>query len=297
MGKVLLIGKKNPIFKDIYVYLEREGDFCIQVSPEQKEVVQYFVDIVELDVVVISLIGLDDSNNELFRYFKDKQPYIKALCFGNDFEQDVFKNWLASDYYDVIDRPFSNNEILDKIKTLIEISEREKEEREEQRRLRMMTGIDEWLFDEELPEDILPIEEDSLEERLNRLKTERNDKSRRKIMLIDDNVVQLRALRGNLMKDYDVLLASSGGEALKIMEKNVPDVVFLDYEMPGLDGKSVLKIMRDHSVLKDIPVVFLTGETDKERIIEVFKLSPDGYMLKPANLDKIRAKIIELLGE
>lgn len=303
MAKVLLIGKQNLIFKDVYDHLEKLGDFSLQICPEQMDVVQYMVKITEPDVVVISLIGFDEDNNDVLSYFRFKQPHMKALCLGNSFETDAFKSHLSSNYFDVITRPFNNNEILDKIDELIEIYEEElmeREAQEQERRLKLMSATEKKA---EVPcgDVVLTDDEEETQEEVGTLVQARtknaSETTRHRIMLIDDNAVQLRALRSNLVKDYDVQVATTGGEALKVMEKNVPDVVFLDYEMPGLDGKSVLKIMREHSVLKNVPVVFLTGEKDKEKIMEVFKLNPDGYMLKPANIDKIHQKINELLGE
>ena len=76
-------------------------------------------------------------------------------------------------------------------------------------------------------------------------------------------------------------------EALEMIEKRVPDIIFLDYEMPEQDGKETLEKIRAMEKAKDVPVVFLTGVGDKPHIEAVLELKPAGYLLKPASKEMI----------
>ena len=123
-------------------------------------------------------------------------------------------------------------------------------------------------------------------------------KSGRKcVLLVDDSKIQLRSLSSALAGRYDVQVANSGMKALTLIGKRVPDIIFLDYEMPMCDGKMTLQMIREVDEAKDIPVVFLTGMRDKEHIKEVLELKPAGYLLKPPNLDTIFQTIEDVLAK
>ena len=116
------------------------------------------------------------------------------------------------------------------------------------------------------------------------------------VLLIDDNAVQIRTLNVMLKEKYNVLMATSGVKALTLLEKKVPDIIFLDYEMPECDGRMTLEMIRQVENVKDIPVVFLTGLNDKEHIDSVLELNPAGYLMKPASIDSILEMIDKVLG-
>ena len=67
--------------------------------------------------------------------------------------------------------------------------------------------------------------------------------------------------------------------------------------MPVVDGRTTLKMLKDKEDMRDIPVVFLTGVSEKEHIEAVLELKPQGYVLKPAEPEKLIAVIQKILGE
>ena len=119
---------------------------------------------------------------------------------------------------------------------------------------------------------------------------------KKRILLIDDNVIQLRALRVMLQTKYNVDMATTCDDALIILKRSKPDMIFLDYEMPDCNGKETLEKIRRMEGMEDIPVVFLTGVKDKEHIASVLKLNPSGYMLKPAEQDKLLEMAEKIIG-
>lgn len=120
--------------------------------------------------------------------------------------------------------------------------------------------------------------------------------SKKSILLVDDSNIQLRALNDLLKTKYEVRMATSGMQALTLIGKKKPDMIFLDYEMPICDGRMTFKMIKELDEAKDIPVVFLTGVSDKEHIEAVLELKPAGYLLKPANADRIYNIIEKVLG-
>jgi CheY-like chemotaxis protein len=91
-------------------------------------------------------------------------------------------------------------------------------------------------------------------------------------------------------------MATSAMQALNLISTNVPDMIFLDYEMPICDGKKTLEMIRERDETKDVPVVFLTGLGDKKHIDAVLQLKPAGYLLKPAKSKTIYAIVEKILG-
>ena len=113
--------------------------------------------------------------------------------------------------------------------------------------------------------------------------------NKKKILVVDDSGAMLRNVKGWLEDKYQVILANSGAMAIKYLSTNRPDLVLLDYEMPIVDGKQTLEMLRSEKSFEDIPVIFLTGRRDTATMIQVMPLKPAGYLLKdskPADLKK-----------
>lgn len=104
--------------------------------------------------------------------------------------------------------------------------------------------------------------------------------NKRKILVVDDSGAMLRNVKVWLEDTYQVILANSGAMAMKYLARNKPDLVLLDYEMPIVDGSQVLGMIRSENEFADIPVIFLTSKGDKESVMKVMNLKPDGYILK-----------------
>lgn len=103
---------------------------------------------------------------------------------------------------------------------------------------------------------------------------------RKKILVVDDSGAMLRNVKGWLEDHYQVILANSGTMAIKYLAVNRPDLILLDYEMPILDGRQMLEMIRAEKDFADIPVIFLTSRDDKASVMQVMSLKPEGYLLK-----------------
>lgn len=111
--------------------------------------------------------------------------------------------------------------------------------------------------------------------------------TKRKILVVDDSGAMLRSVKGWLEDKYQVILANSGAMAIKYLATNRPDLVLLDYEMPVVDGRQVLEMIRTETEFCDVPVIFLTSKNDRESIMKVMELKPEGYLLKTMEPQKI----------
>lgn len=114
---------------------------------------------------------------------------------------------------------------------------------------------------------------------------------KQKILVVDDSGLILQAMKELLGKDYDVATATSGMSAIRCIMLNRPDLVLLDYEMPVCDGSQVLEMIRSEKDFADIPVIFLTGRTDRESVQKVLALKPAGYLLKAQPPELIKKEV------
>lgn len=117
------------------------------------------------------------------------------------------------------------------------------------------------------------------------------------ILLVDDDPICLRNMMSWLQNFYQVAVAKSGAACLSFLGKAKPDLILLDYEMPVCDGLQTLEMIRSEPEYADIPVMFLTGVSDTEKVREAIKLKPQGYILKNTDrvefLNKIKAVFCE----
>ena len=116
---------------------------------------------------------------------------------------------------------------------------------------------------------------------------------RKSILIVDDDPGYLNLVRDWLKEKYKVYMANSGLQAIKMLGKNKVDLILLDYEMPVTTGPMVLEMLRNDAETKDIPVMFLTGKGDKDSVMAVLELRPDGYFLKNIQKEDLLEKLKE----
>ena len=109
------------------------------------------------------------------------------------------------------------------------------------------------------------------------------------VILVVDDIPTNHLLMKNLLRvrNYEVLLAQSGIEALRIAEERKPDVILLDIMMPVMDGYEVLARLRSNDTTKDIKVVMVSALGGKIDIKNAMDLGADGYITKPVVVQKL----------
>ncbi len=109
--------------------------------------------------------------------------------------------------------------------------------------------------------------------------------AKKRILIIDDDPVYAQMVAEWLRQDYIVNTVEDGMLGISFLNKNKVDLVLLDYEMPVIDGATVLEMLQMHSETSKIPVIFLTGVRERESISRVVALKPQGYVLKTTPRD------------
>ena len=101
----------------------------------------------------------------------------------------------------------------------------------------------------------------------------------KRVLVVDDDDMNLARTKIILEKDYDVLLANSGVRALHILKNQKVDLVLLDIDMPIMNGIETFEHMKEFAA--DIPVIFLTASGDVEDVVGALLLGAVDYLKKP----------------
>jgi two-component system chemotaxis response regulator CheY len=121
------------------------------------------------------------------------------------------------------------------------------------------------------------------------------------VLIVDDSTTMRTLIRKVLViAGFDIgeyFEGANGQEALGILEHNWVDIILSDLNMPGMDGKAMLKAIKEHKVWRNIPVVLITTESRPEVISPFLKLGVQDYIQKPFRPETIRKKLTGILGE
>ncbi len=262
--KILLTGNNGIIMDDFFNILEKS--FLIMSSSTRYADMEVHMACFKPNVFVLCL-GSDNTEDDITRVMTIKRRLTRDdVIFGvvgtpGEIESFQKRSFNMADI--VIPRPIK----ADKIKAIIEDHMEEVEKLQAQR--------------------------SAMEEELNKVK---NEDRRKHVLVIDDSPIMLKLVKEQLKDNYEVATAISGKIAYKFLESKTTDFILLDYEMPEEDGPQVLKRLRMLPNIDRVPIVFLTGVTDREKIKEALMLSPQGYVLKPIDKDKLIGTIEKFIG-
>lgn len=106
---------------------------------------------------------------------------------------------------------------------------------------------------------------------------------KRQILAVDDNSISLATIEQELDREFEVIPLNSGVRALQYLKKEEqkPDLILLDIQMAIKDGIQTLKEIREIKGCQDIPVIMLTSNADKQKVLESSRFKIYDYVLKP----------------
>lgn len=112
------------------------------------------------------------------------------------------------------------------------------------------------------------------------------------VLVVDDEPDTLRLITTMLERnDIAVLVATSGGAALELLGRIVPDLILMDGLMPGMSGFEATATIKRNPALAHVPVVFMTGLTEGEDVVRAFDSGSADYVRKPVNLMELLARV------
>ncbi|MDF1499453.1 MAG: response regulator [Anaerolineales bacterium] len=108
------------------------------------------------------------------------------------------------------------------------------------------------------------------------------------VLIIDDQIQNVKMLSMAVrMLGHEALEAMRGEDAVELVSHSTPDIVFLDFMMPGMDGLKTLEHLRDIPSAKDMPIYFLTAAQDIYLDERVRQAGAQGCLQKPVNLEEL----------
>jgi DNA-binding response OmpR family regulator len=119
---------------------------------------------------------------------------------------------------------------------------------------------------------------------------------RDRILVVDDEPAHTEFLSRYLGRcGFDVISTNEGADALRLVRESTPDLVMLDVVMPGMDGLSVCRNLRNHIPSQSMPVIFLTAKADLNDCLQGFEAGGDDYLVKPCDIQEIKARVESVL--
>ncbi|MBP3568070.1 MAG: response regulator [Lachnospiraceae bacterium] len=137
--------------------------------------------------------------------------------------------------------------------------------------------------------------EEALTEKTEEEKQETVPEKAGRILVVDDDSMNLKIAEKMLQNRFDVSKAVSGKEALDYIEKQHPELILLDLHMPDVDGFEVMEILQKNPVTAEIPVIFLTADNDRDVEIRGFKAGAQDFITKPFVADIMIQRVSRIL--
>lgn len=118
-----------------------------------------------------------------------------------------------------------------------------------------------------------------------------SNKSKQRILIVDDTAASINMLGTSLSLDYKIYIATNGKDALERAEEVLPDLILLDIVMPGIDGYEVCKRLKKNSKTRNIPIIFISAKASLEDESQGLAQGAVDYIKKPFNLPIVKSRV------
>ena len=137
-----------------------------------------------------------------------------------------------------------------------------------------------------------PVEKQLLVDKVNEVLAKSSaQRNKKKVLLVDDEPESLLFYKSALESNYSVVTLNSSKLAIEYLQKFVPDLIILDYQMPLFNGRALYQMISKMERLAEVPVVFLTGTTEKEVLLECAAMQPRAVVLKSTGKEGLLEKV------
>lgn len=116
-------------------------------------------------------------------------------------------------------------------------------------------------------------------------------KKRFKILVVDDDPINIKVVTSALKGEYDILFALNGYAAISQLKEQKPDLILLDVMMPNLSGFDVCRIIKSEEAFADIPIIFLTALDSISGELQGLEIGGIDYITKPVNLPLLKQRV------
>jgi phosphoserine phosphatase RsbU/P len=118
---------------------------------------------------------------------------------------------------------------------------------------------------------------------------------RPKILIVDDSKVIVLLINSILQEDYDTVTASDGLQAIQVNEREKPDLILMDVEMPNMDGYEACKKIKEQNQNTFTPIIFITSKNDLQSIKTGLKAGAEDYLTKPFEPEELLVRVQAVL--
>jgi CheY-like chemotaxis protein len=122
-----------------------------------------------------------------------------------------------------------------------------------------------------------------------------------KVVVVDDEHCMRKVVRTMLLSIgiREVYEAPDGEAGLELIRRLAPDVVILDWQMPGLDGPAFVRIVRSPATFPypNVPIIMLTGHGERSRVVEAVKIGVNEFLLKPVSVKALQDRMVSVLAK
>ena len=127
--------------------------------------------------------------------------------------------------------------------------------------------------------------------------TSSDSQEKERVLVVEDSGTILSVIKYFLeLEGFEVLEAKDGAAGLEVAQRERPQVIVTDYNMPGMDGMAMVKQLRAHPLTRDIAILMLTSETSVEKEAQALAAGADDYVLKPVEPRRLAARVKSVLA-
>lgn len=249
-------------------------------SMKNAEDVSHMIRMFRPDMVVVFISCYQNISSKLFYILTIVHAAIPIITIGKKEDTMQYEMLYSKTQYTHLYRPIKNRDIMKCIADRLHITEDENAEHKD------ISDISDYIENEDKIKNKTDIWDDA------ELDNEADADKRKHILFVDNDDEIYNNMKTIIGDRYRVSVAGTELQAMRMLEKDRPDMMFLSYEMPLCEGRIMLEMIRSDEELRKLPVVFLTKIAEKRNIASIIRLKPAGCILKP--LDKeIVTRIIE----
>lgn len=253
-------------------------------SMKNAEDVSHMIRMFRPDMVVVFISCYQNISSKLFYILTIVHAAIPIITIGKKEDTMQYEMLYSKTQYTHLYRPIKNRDIMKCIADRLHITEDENAEHKD------ISDISDYIENEDKIKNKTDIWDDA------ELDNEADADKRKHILFVDNDDEIYNNMKSIIGDRYRVSVAGTELQAMRMLEKDRPDMMFLSYEMPLCEGRIMLEMIRSDEELRKLPVVFLTKIAEKRNIASIIRLKPAGCILKPLDKEMVTRIIDKCLG-
>lgn len=253
-------------------------------SMKNAEDVSHMIRMFRPDMVVVFISCYQNISSKLFYILTIVHAAIPIITIGKKEDTMQYEMLYSKTQYTHLYRPIKNRDIMKCIADRLHITEDENAEHKD------ISDISNYIENEDKIKNKTDIWDEA------ELDNEADADKRKHILLVDNDDEIYNNMKSIIGDRYRVSVAGTELQAMRMLEKDRPDMMFLSYEMPLCEGRIMLEMIRSDEELRKLPVAFLTKIAEKRNIASIIRLKPAGCILKPLDKEIVTRIIEKCLG-